>query len=74
VNAWTLSAPGCHVSRVGAPPLTGIVKTSTFPSYEALNAIDFPSGENTGFDSTPSSVVNRRTLAPLRSARKRSPA
>ena len=32
------------------------------PSYCALNAIVLPSGENAGFDSTPSSVVSRRTL------------
>ena len=23
VNAWTMSAPGCHVSRAGTPPSTG---------------------------------------------------
>ena len=61
VKLWTMSAPGCHVRRVGAPPVTGTMKTSALPSYCALNAIVRPSGENTGFDSTPSSVVSRWT-------------
>src|SRR5215510_6882887 len=48
VNSCTISRPGCHVSRVGAPPSTGIRYTSTLPSYCALNAIVRPSGENAG--------------------------
>ncbi len=58
VNACTASAPGCHVSRTGAPPVTGTVKTSTLPSYDALNAMVFPSGENTGIRLAP--VVGRQ--------------
>ena len=49
--ASSLAAPscaGCHVSRFGVPPSTGITYTSTLPSYCPVKAIHWPSGENTG--------------------------
>jgi hypothetical protein len=70
----TTSGDGWLVSRVGAPPVTGMVYTSVLPSYWALNAMVVPSGPNTGFDSTPRSVVSRRGFAPLASATHRSSA
>src|SRR5512146_570477 len=49
VQPCTTSGDGCHVSRFGSPPSDGTTYTSSFPAYVALNAISFPSGENSGF-------------------------
>src|SRR5262245_27595551 len=48
VKPRTTSGLGCVVSRVGEPPPSGMVNTSVFPSYWALKAIVWPSGEKTG--------------------------
>ena len=69
-----MSAAGWLVSRVGAPPASGIVYTSVLPSYWALKAIVWPSGAKTGCDSTPMSEVSRRGFFPSRSATHRSSA
>src|SRR4030042_5353099 len=74
VKPLTRSSPGCHVNLVGTPPSTGIIKTSVFPSYCALNEISFPSGEKQGFDSTPSSIVSLTGCDPSRLATHRSSA
>src|SRR6266513_2698266 len=58
-------AVGSQVSRFGSPPSDGMTNTSTFPSYWPVNAIHFPSGENTGNRSCPP-VVNCRASPPSR--------
>ena len=45
-----------------------------FPSYWAEKAIHFPSGENAGLDSRPTSEVRRRIPPPFQSHVQRSPA
>src|SRR5262249_38215314 len=74
VQPRATSGPGWVVNRFGGPPVTGMVKTSTFPSYWALKAMVCPSGEKTGFSSTPISLVRRRGFLPSRSATQRSSA
>ena len=65
VHPVTRSGPGCQVSRFGSPPSTGMTYTSVFPSYWAVNAIHFPSGEKWGRFSAPSLLVNLMASPPF---------
>src|SRR5260370_27778496 len=65
VHPTAISGAGCQVRRFGSPPSAGMTNTSTLPSYWPVNAIHFPSGENTGNPSCPP-VVNCRASPPSR--------
>ena len=65
-------SPSC-VRRVGRPPSTGMVYISVGPSYEAVKAMLFPSGESTGASSRPRCVVNRCATPPPTATFHRSP-
>ena len=67
VQPWTMSGPGCHVSRRGSPPSTGTTYTSVLPPYWPENATQRPSGESCGFVSCPGKLVSRRASPPSRS-------
>src|SRR5207248_10519042 len=65
VHPTATSSAGCHVNRFGSPPAAGTTYISALPSYSPVNAIHFPSGENTGFVSCPP-VVNWCASPPSR--------
>src|SRR3954464_3299957 len=73
VQPTTRSASGWYVSRLGTPPVTGTVNTSTLPSYSPVKANVLPSGENTGSLSKPGPDVRREATPPSRPTCQRSP-
>ena len=58
----------------GTPPCAGMVYTSVFPSYCAVNATVLPSGEKCENISYPASLVSFRAIPPLRGTVYKSPA
>ena len=63
---------GYQVSRVGSPPSTLTTYTWGTPERSDANAIQRPSGEKCGSDSTAGVLVRRRATPPARSAIQRS--
>ncbi|MEO7366545.1 MAG: hypothetical protein ABIZ36_01225 [Gemmatimonadaceae bacterium] len=74
VQPRTKSPLGLYVNRRGSPPIAGTTYTSAFPATMEVYAIQLPSGEKNGFDSTEGVAVIRLAGPPVRGTVQMSPA